>query len=185
MRENASIRYPQIHSTEVIDCGCTNIICATVYWFRSDPNHGNMQFIGQCNNANREQYGPGVDSQKYKMSRKSDMSFTLRISDVTAEDRGVYSCVLKDQKKNELWRPGFLLLPGVIPPTEPPKTKPKSPVNSGCDCSTEISPQDGCGSLILWPLVGIIATLGLLLICILYYFSRLPKKCQHHFVKKR
>lgn len=77
-------------------------------------NHEKMQFIGHCNNANRDYFGSGVQKDKYRITRKGDMSFALRIGNVTAEDRGVYSCVLKDQKNNELWRPGFLLLPGGL-----------------------------------------------------------------------
>ncbi|XP_060898275.1 uncharacterized protein cd8b isoform X2 [Labrus mixtus] len=84
-----------------------------------------------------------------------------------------------DKKRFKITKKSIML------PTVPVKTKPKPTVRSVCRCSKGKSSQDGCGSLILWPLVGIIASLALALIFILYYFSRLPKKCRHHFVKKR
>ncbi|KAM7006177.1 uncharacterized protein cd8b [Tautogolabrus adspersus] len=212
LQESVKVRYPILLSTEGIECDCVNISCDNVYWFHSNPNYQKVQFIGQCNSANRGIYGNGVDEKRFKMSKKSTMSFMLRIINVTLEDTGIYSCVLKDRKYTEMWKPGVLLLPGglyaqlsndyfsallshywfeclfglyltVMAPTVPPVTKPKTTVSSVCHCSEGNSSQDGCGSLILWPLVGIIATLALALICILYYFSRLPKKCRHHFVK--
>uniref|UniRef100_A0A3Q3WG56 Uncharacterized protein n=1 Tax=Mola mola TaxID=94237 RepID=A0A3Q3WG56_MOLML len=97
-------------------------------------------------------------------------------------DAGIYSCVLKDLKNTEIWKPGTLLRPGVIPSTVPPPTKPEPPTKSVCRCSEDS--RDGCSSQILWPLVGLIAAIALALICTLYYFSRLPKKCRHRFMKK-
>ncbi|CAJ1051481.1 uncharacterized protein cd8b [Xyrichtys novacula] len=180
--ESVSVRYPKLLSNETIDCNCANISCDTVFWFRTISHTKEVQFIGKCNNANRETHGDGVDKTKFKLSKNGGLS-TLRIHSVTQEDTGIYSCVVKDRKNSEMWRPGFHLLPGVSPPTVPPVTKSKPRVP--CRCSEDNSQQDDCGSLILWPLVGIISTLALTLFCMLYYFSRLPKKCKHHFVKKR
>ncbi|XP_054473284.1 T-cell surface glycoprotein CD8 beta chain [Anoplopoma fimbria] len=183
-QEPVKILYPKILSTESIECDCTNITCDSVYWFRSIRNHNKLQFLGKCNNADRATYGAGVDINRFKLSKKSSMSFTLRITNVSDDDTGIYSCVLKDRKTTEMWKPGILLRPGVTPPTLPPKTIPKPTVKSVCRCPKKNSSQ-GCGSLVLWPLVGLVAGLALALICTLYYFSRLPKKCRHHFVKKR
>ncbi|XP_068576381.1 T-cell surface glycoprotein CD8 beta chain [Cebidichthys violaceus] len=183
-QELVKIRYPEILSTAAIDCDCVNISCDYVYWFRSSHDHRKLEFLGKSNNADRTTHGVGVDATRFKFSRQS-MSFTLRIINLTEKDTGIYSCVLKDRKNTEMWKPGILLRPGVIPPTLAPKTKPKPPVKSVCRCPTENSSQDGCGSLVLWPSVGLVAALALALICTLYYFSRLPKKCRHHFVKRR
>ncbi|XP_041638701.1 zinc finger matrin-type protein 1 isoform X2 [Cheilinus undulatus] len=180
--ESLTFRYAVIHSNQTFDCDSHSSSCDLVYWFRSNPDDGNVQYIGNCNNANRAVYESGFKT-RFTISKRSSTSFSLRIAYVTKEDTGIYSCVLMDKKNTEIWKPGFLLLPGVEPPTEPPKIEPKQPVKPVCHCSN--SSQDGCGSLILWPLVGIIGALALALICILYYFSRLPKKCRHHFVKKR
>ncbi|XP_032368778.1 T-cell surface glycoprotein CD8 beta chain [Etheostoma spectabile] len=177
--------YPKILSTEEIVCDCANIAnmsCDSVYWFRSISNHRRSEFLGKCTIV-RPTYGANVDSTRFKFISKT-LSFTLRIINVTEEDTGIYSCVLKGRKNIEMWKPGTLLLPGVTPPTLPPKTNPKPPVKSVCRCSKKNSSQ-GCGSLVLWPLVGLIAAIALALICTLYYFSRLPKKCRHHFVKRR
>ncbi|TDH14422.1 hypothetical protein EPR50_G00042750 [Perca flavescens] len=184
LQEPVNSLYPKILSTEDIGCDCANISCDSVYWFRSISNHGKVEFLGQCTIV-RPTYGLNVDTARFKFFSKGP-SFTLRIINVTTEDAGIYSCVLKSRKENkEIWKPGTLLLPGVIPPTLPPKAKPtKPPVKSVCRCSKKNSSQ-GCGSLFLWPLVGLIAALALGLICTLYYFSRLPKKCRHHFVKRR
>ncbi|XP_042358235.1 T-cell surface glycoprotein CD8 alpha chain isoform X1 [Plectropomus leopardus] len=180
-----NVLYPKILSTEIIECNCANITCDSVYWFRSISNHLKVEFLGRCNSADRVRYGANVDEARFSLHRKSGASFALRIINVTEEDTGIYSCVLKDRKNTEMWKPGILLRPGVIPPTLPPKTKPKPPVKSVCRCPKKNSKQDGCGSLVLWPLVGIIAALAFALICTLYYFSRLPKKCRHQFGKKR
>ncbi|XP_020503621.1 T-cell surface glycoprotein CD8 beta chain isoform X1 [Labrus bergylta] len=185
LQESVKVQYPKIFSTEIIECDCLNFSCDYVYWFHSNPDQQKVQFIGYCNSANRDSYGIGVDEKRFKITKKSSMSFTLRINNLTEEDTGIYSCVLKGRKNMEVWKSGVLLLPGVMLPTVPVKTKPKPTVRSVCRCSERKSSQDGCGSLILWPLVGIIASLALALIFILYYFSRLPKKCRHHFVKKR
>ncbi|KAM9362213.1 T-cell surface glycoprotein CD8 beta chain [Symphorus nematophorus] len=178
-----NVRYPKLLNTETIDCDCVDT-CDTVYWFRTVSSHSQVQFLGKCNNADVATHGVGVETARFKISRKtSSMSFTLRIINLTEKDTGIYSCVLKDKKNIETWKPGVLLRPGAIPPTLPPKTKPKPPVKSVCRCSKKNSSKDGCSSLILWPLVGLIAAVALALICVLYYFSRLPKKCRHRFVK--
>ncbi|XP_034546324.1 zinc finger matrin-type protein 1 isoform X4 [Notolabrus celidotus] len=70
MHESTSLRYPQISSTETIECVCTNISCDTVYWFRSDLSNGVVKFIGQCNNADREHHGDGVDAKRTRKTKK-------------------------------------------------------------------------------------------------------------------
>ncbi|XP_022075459.1 uncharacterized protein cd8b [Acanthochromis polyacanthus] len=176
-------RYPAIHNNETIDCDCVQSYCDFVYWFYSNPNTGKVQYIGKCNNADRDVYGHDVEKGRFKIHKRGSMSFVLRIIDVTEADAGIYSCILKDKNQDELWKPGVLLRPGVAPPTPPPKIKPKPAI---CRCPAKNPPaSDGCGSMILWPLVGLVSSLALALICTLYYFSRLPKKCRHNFVKKR
>ncbi|XP_026202750.1 T-cell surface glycoprotein CD8 beta chain [Anabas testudineus] len=176
------IVYPKIHSSETMECECINITCDSVYWFRTIPNEGSAKFLGRCNNAERVSHGTDVEQARFKLNKRG-MSFVLRIINVTHKDAGIYSCLLKDKNNREMWKPGFLLQPGGTPPTLPPKTKPKPPVKPVCTCKNNPS-QDGCGCLVLWPLVGLIAGLVLAIICTLYYFSRLPKKCRHHFVKR-
>uniref|UniRef100_UPI0037E8CD0C T cell receptor beta variable 20-1 n=1 Tax=Semicossyphus pulcher TaxID=241346 RepID=UPI0037E8CD0C len=184
LQEPVKVLYPDILGTEALECDCFNISCDSVYWFYSSLTSGEVKFLGRCNNANRANYDAGLEKERFKISKRGGSSFTLRISNVTEADTGIYSCLVKDRKNTEVWKPGVLLLPGVPSPTLTPKTKPKLSFNPVCRCPENFT-QDGCGSLILWPLVGLIAILALALICILYYFSRLPKKCRHHFVKKR
>ncbi|XP_070704289.1 T-cell surface glycoprotein CD8 beta chain [Pempheris klunzingeri] len=187
-QETAKVLYPKILSTEDVDCDCSNIMCDLVSWYRSVSSHSKMQFLGKCNNADRATYGPGVDRKRFILKRRSSSSFSLRIINVTEEDAGVYFWVYsyaKNGTKTGMWKPGILLRPGVTPPTLPPETKSKTPVKSVCRCPKKKPSQDGCGSLSLWPLVGLAAALALALICTLYYFSRLPKKCRHQFVKRR
>ncbi|XP_042358251.1 uncharacterized protein cd8b isoform X2 [Plectropomus leopardus] len=136
-----NVLYPKILSTEIIECNCANITCDSVYWFRSISNHLKVEFLGRCNSADRVRYGANVDEARFSLHRKSGASFALRIINVTEEDTGIYSCVLKDRKNTEMWKPGILLRPGVIPPTLPPKTKPKPPVKSVCRCPKKNSKQ--------------------------------------------
>ncbi|XP_010792041.1 uncharacterized protein cd8b [Notothenia coriiceps] len=181
LQEPLTVLYPTILSSPSIECDCANVDCDSVYWFRSISNNSKMEFIGQGNHADRMIHGNGVDETRFKLISKSKILFVLQIINLTEEDTGTYSCVLK-KRNNETWKPGILLLPGVTP--QKIKTETKPTVKSVCRCKK--SPQvDGCGSLVFWPLVGLIAALVLTLVGTLYYFSRLPKKCRHHFAKKR
>uniref|UniRef100_A0A3Q3IGD3 Immunoglobulin V-set domain-containing protein n=1 Tax=Monopterus albus TaxID=43700 RepID=A0A3Q3IGD3_MONAL len=172
LQDSISVLYPKIPSTETLECDCGDITCDSVYWFRSISNQSKIQFLGRCNNADRVNYGAGVNEARFKFNKRGSSSFVLRIINVTEIDTGIYSCVVKEKSNMELWKAGTLLLPGVTPPTPPPKIKPKPPVKPVCSCSNEEISQDGCGSLVLWPLVGLITGLALALVCTLYYFSR-------------
>lgn len=113
-QEPVKVLYPAILSTESFECDCANISCDWVYWFRSNTNHLKVQFLGKSNNADRDSYGEDVDKKRIKISKRGSLSFTLRITNVTKEDTGIYSCVLTDRKKTEMWKPGVLLLPGGL-----------------------------------------------------------------------
>ncbi|XP_030586171.1 T-cell surface glycoprotein CD8 alpha chain [Archocentrus centrarchus] len=180
MQEEVIVRYPKILGNETIECDCGSTACDLVFWFRSHIS-GKVEFLGRCNNADRVNYGDGVDQKRFKISKKGSNTFALRVISVTEEDKGIYSCVLKEKNVNEIWKPGTLLLPGETPPTPPPKPKPRpQPKKKKCDCSA----GKGDCSMILWPLIGLLACLALVLVCTLQYFSRLPRKCHHHFVKR-
>ncbi|KAK5872859.1 hypothetical protein PBY51_013521 [Eleginops maclovinus] len=181
LQEPLTVLYPKEFSSQTIECDCAQNPCDSVFWFRSISNHSKMEFIGQCNHADRVVLGPGVNHKWFKLSSKGSKVFALTIVNLTKEDAGTYSCVFK--KKNETWKPGTLLRPGENPPIIQTNTKPKPPIKPVCRCNK--SSQHGCGSLVFWPLVGLIAALLLAIIGTLYYFSRLPKKCRHHFVKRR
>ncbi|CAG5983413.1 unnamed protein product [Menidia menidia] len=176
------VLYPAISSSESLDCECVNISCDTVFWFHTDPARGKLRFLAKCNRADRVQYGD-VNQTRYKFSRRGSSSFVLRIIGITEADAGIYSCILRDSRNDaEKFRPGFLLRPGETPP--PPRTTPKPKPKPPCRCSRNPK-RSGCSSLLLWPLAGLAAGLAVVILGVLYYFSRLPKKCQHHFVKKR
>lgn len=112
-QEALSVLYPKILSTEYIVCECDDISCDAVYWFRITSGHITLQFIGKYNNANRANYGKNVDENHFKFARRNSGLFTLRIINVTEEDTGIYSCVLKDGK-TDIWKPGILLQPGGL-----------------------------------------------------------------------
>ncbi|XP_029948302.1 uncharacterized protein cd8b [Salarias fasciatus] len=185
-QETVKTLYPKLRGSETLECDCADFSCDSVYWFRSVFNSDEVEFIGKCTNAERVYYG-NVAKTRLTLNKKGSSSFMLRISKLTEADSGIYSCVLKNRTNDEMWKSGTLLLPGVTPPTEPPAIKPPPPVKPGCRCVNTKPRQapDGCGSLVLWPLVGLISALAFALLCVLYYFSRLPKKCRHHFVKQR
>uniref|UniRef100_A0A3P9DNW4 Immunoglobulin V-set domain-containing protein n=1 Tax=Maylandia zebra TaxID=106582 RepID=A0A3P9DNW4_9CICH len=111
LEEEVSVRYPKIPSSETIDCDCGSMACDLVFWFHSDMS-SKVHFLGRCNNADRTLYGDNVDETRFKLSKRGSKSFALRIINVTKEDRGIYSCVLKEKNLNEVWKPGTLLLPG-------------------------------------------------------------------------
>ncbi|KAF3856027.1 hypothetical protein F7725_016750 [Dissostichus mawsoni] len=111
LQEPLTVIYPKILSSSSIECDCADVLCDSVYWFRSISNNSKMEFIGQGNHADRITFGKGVDKSRFKLISKSKKLFALQIINLTKEDTGTYSCVLK--KKNTTWKPGTLLLPGV------------------------------------------------------------------------
>ncbi|XP_057702182.1 uncharacterized protein cd8b isoform X2 [Corythoichthys intestinalis] len=179
VQQNVSILYPQLLTTQFIHCKCLDVACQTVFWFRTLPGQNKVQYLGRFNIANRIDYADNVDVNRFLFNKKNTDIFTLQIINVTKEDTGTYSCFMKDRRNNEEWLAGALLLPGEKPPTIPTE----SPRKLDCSCN-ETSPDD-CDSLILWALVGLVTVLMTTLFCTLYYFSRLPKKCRHQFVKRR
>lgn len=184
LQEQVKVLYPKLHDSETIECECFNVSCDSVYWYRTPHSTVQFEYIGKSNNADRDSYDD-LFKKRFKIRKRSGSSYALRIDQVTHDDAGLYSCVLRDNKNEQVWRPGVKLLPGVTPPTPAPtpKPKPKSPRGSGCRCKKNQNSNE-CGSMVLWPLVGLIAGLSVAILCTLYYFSRLPKKCRHHFGKK-
>lgn len=114
-QEKPMALYPKLFSTEaVIPCDCGNMQCDSVYWFRTLPASGQVQFLGKLNNANVASHVPSVKPAHFDLKRKTKTLFLLKIRNVTEEDTGVYSCVLKDRKTTEVWKSGILLLPGGL-----------------------------------------------------------------------
>lgn len=186
LQEQVKVLYPKLWDNETLDCECGQLSCDQVLWFRTLSHSDRVEFIGKGNQADRVIYGKGFTEPRFKIRKRGSSTYSLRIVEVTQDDTGTYSCVLKE-KNEEILRPGVLLLPGVTMPslTQRPKTKAPPSAKPRCPCpKPKQGRQDGCGHLVLWPLVGLIGGLSLALICTLYYFSRLPKKCRHHFVKK-
>ncbi|XP_054640833.1 uncharacterized protein cd8b [Dunckerocampus dactyliophorus] len=177
--KEAEFLYPELHSTQIIQCDCVNISCGAIFWFRTLLSNNKVQFLGRINSANRDFYGDDVEITRFKLSKKNNEAFTLQIINVTKDDAGSYSCILTNRRGQELWMPGVFFLPGVTLPT--PEAKSDSPPSPDCSCTF----QGVCDSLILWSLAGLTGVMMLALIFTLYYFSRLPKKCRHHLVKRR
>lgn len=191
------VRYPKISDSETLNCDCYGL-CDEVFWFRSgyDINGSDIfQFLFLASKIDRVSYRPemtATEKDHFKISAResgSTVTFSLRIINVTEKDAGIYSCVFRNQNLS-LWRPGFQLRPGESPPTSPPTSPPvtKSPrqINPICRCTkNKNNHSKGCGTMVFWPLVGILLGLAVALISTLYYFSRLPRKCQHQFAKKR
>uniref|UniRef100_A0A8C7HJS5 Cd8 beta n=1 Tax=Oncorhynchus kisutch TaxID=8019 RepID=A0A8C7HJS5_ONCKI len=180
LSESDFVRYPRINDTEVLTCECSSRSCQTVYWFRTLHNNLDFQFLLSLNNAGRTNHESSVDKHRFQASKRdggSKMTFTLRLINISSEDAGLYTCMLQNQKENELWRPGVLLRPGETRPTLLPVTKPQpqgipnSIPNGRCTKSNYQTPK-GCGSKVLWPLVGVLMALAVALISTLYYFSR-------------
>ncbi len=114
LQENAKEFYPELLSNVTIECDCVNISCASVLWFRTIPSNNKVQFLGYSNNADRFSHGKDVKAARFKFSRRSNGPYLLRIIKVTQEDEGFYSCVLRDLRGAEVWRPGNLLWPGGL-----------------------------------------------------------------------
>ncbi|KAG5840993.1 hypothetical protein ANANG_G00194840 [Anguilla anguilla] len=184
------IQYPVLNITETLDCGCSTSNCQAVFWYWQ-PRHSpsKFHFLFYHNVVDRVHYEPTVDQDKYKQGMKGGTrpTFSLKIFHVRESDAGRYFCQLQESRN----MPSIIeieLRPGENPPTPPPTpSHPKKPPKKPCRCLNQginKSPK-GCGRLVLWPLVGVLASLAAVLIATLFYFSRLPKKCRHRLVKKR
>uniref|UniRef100_A0A8C7HPV0 Ig-like domain-containing protein n=1 Tax=Oncorhynchus kisutch TaxID=8019 RepID=A0A8C7HPV0_ONCKI len=169
LSESDFVHFPQINDTEVLTCECSSRSCQTVFWFRTLHNNLDIQFLLSLNNAGRTSHEPSVDEHRFKASKRdggSKITFTLRLINISSEDAGLYTCMLQNQKENELWRPGVLLRPGGE--SNPfPYTHPDPPL-----WVQVFAAGPGCGSKVLWPLVGVLLALAVALISTLYYFSR-------------
>ncbi|XP_014023055.2 uncharacterized protein [Salmo salar] len=180
LSESDFVRYPGINDTEVFTCECSNHACQKVFWFRTLHNNLDIQFLLSLNNAGRTSHEASVDEHRFQASKHdmgSKMTFTLRLINIRSEDAGLNSCMLQNQKENELWRPGVLLRPGETRPTLLPVTKPQpqgipNSTPNGCCTKSNYQTPKGCGSKVLWPLVGVLLALAVALISTLYYFSR-------------
>lgn len=76
-------------------------------------NSMEVQYIGRCNMAERVEYENDAFKTRFKMYKRSSRSFTLHIVNITKEDAGIYSCVVKNNK-HTLWNSGTALLPGGL-----------------------------------------------------------------------
>uniref|UniRef100_A0AAY5L880 Ig-like domain-containing protein n=1 Tax=Esox lucius TaxID=8010 RepID=A0AAY5L880_ESOLU len=181
--ESEFVLYPPLNGTATLTCECSNQ-CQTIFWFRTHSK--GFQFLISINSADRIYPGEFVGKERFKPSYRKDSS-TLRISNIESEDAGMYSCVLWNLKDTELWRPGILLKPGETRPTLPPTTtmpRPPRRGNPNGRCTKgKNRTTEGCDSNVFWVLVGVMLALAVALLSTMYYFSRLPKKCRHRFVK--
>ncbi|KAI1900465.1 hypothetical protein AGOR_G00050220 [Albula goreensis] len=183
-------QYPKENDNESITCECTEKNCQAVFWYwHSLDSPGKFQFLLYHNNADKVVYSPSTSSDKYKGSKKEGTRtiYSLKISHVQKEDAGRYFCQVQyPNNRNLPGGTGVELRPGETPATPPP-TPPPPKTNPPCRCRKKVikKPITGCGHLVLWPLVGLLAGLAVVLIATLFYFSRLPKKCHHRFAKAK
>ncbi|KAG7476554.1 hypothetical protein MATL_G00084170 [Megalops atlanticus] len=108
---------------------------------------------------------------------------------VPKEDAGGYFCILRFFGENKLGSRGIELKPGQKPPTQPPPTTTrkahKRPKSCNCPGNTHPKQEFRCQPLFLWILGGVLGTFVTALISVLFYFSRLSKKCHHRLAKEQ
>ncbi|XP_030623867.1 uncharacterized protein cd8b [Chanos chanos] len=152
--------YPKVGGSETLTCECPDRTCQRVFWYRFLKQSGTYQFLMQYNSAGRELHADGVSNKTCRGSVREGVKtqFSLRLLNLQPNDTGVYSCVLQSTSasQQDLYPPGYFIRPGA-----------------------------GCEPEIIWTLTGLVATLAVVLTGTLYYFSRLPKKCRHNFIKKK
>lgn len=186
-RKQQETHYPVIHSTQTLVCACP-LSCDTALWFRRLEGRDGLEFLVSVNSAERNHFNKDLDTTRFKATMRDSSTWALHITNVTQEDTGVYSCVVKNKRTEDVSTPGVLLLPGVTAPTpQPEKPACSCPKNSHKPHpnAPRPTPVKGCGSVVMWPLVGVLAGLVTALLSTLYYFSRLPKKCRHQFEKRQ
>ncbi|XP_056114195.1 uncharacterized protein cd8b [Rhinichthys klamathensis goyatoka] len=179
----SNVFYPKINGAQSLNCECPDHTCQEVFWYRYLESKNSPQFLMYVNSASREEHGENINASKFKgtVSSGQKVVYTLRIMELQEDDVGFYSCMFKT--KNVV-PAGYYILPGVNPPTvQPPTVKTyQKPVNPKPCKPSQYSPK-GCEHVVLWPGIGALLLLAITLAGILYYFSRLPKKCRHRFTK--
>ncbi|KAJ8287237.1 hypothetical protein GJAV_G00049240 [Gymnothorax javanicus] len=183
-------RYSELGHNESLVSNCVRRQCQVAYWCRMRGG-SEFQFLLSSNTANRPLYGPGLSKEKYtgNVQLGSSTSFALKIRQVDKRDTGVYFSILKNQSSYYLGTPVTLLKPGEKPPTSPPTTttttkKAKAPPSCSCPDKAKTKRVKGCDLTVWVSLGGTLLILSLVLLATLLYFSRLPKKCRHRFVRK-
>ncbi|KAK2827645.1 hypothetical protein Q7C36_018571 [Tachysurus vachellii] len=187
-----TVSYPSINGSETLTCCCPDHQCLKAYWYRLLQGSDTPEFILFINSVNTLVYAENIDKKRFKafVADSGKMCYTLRISGLQKQDAGFYSCVLNSQNSiqnpKDLMPDGHVIWPGVIistpAPTAVKNPKRMKPPNR---CKSSNQSPKGCKSLVLWPGIGTVLLLVVVLISTLYYYSRLPKKCRHHFVKTR
>ncbi|KAL7844141.1 hypothetical protein SRHO_G00226800 [Serrasalmus rhombeus] len=182
-----TILYPSLGGSESLTCECPDHQCQKVYWYRFLQETEKLQFLVFGNSANSVTHAEGIDATRFKVSvnEGSKITYSLRITGLQKNETGFYSCMFnspKHEQKSQM-PAGYYIRPGEYPPTSsPPVVKTKKTKTRVCP--SNIQPVKGCKPLVLWPSVGVLLVLAVVLISTLYYFSRLPKKCRHQFTKK-
>ncbi|XP_028829501.1 uncharacterized protein cd8b isoform X2 [Denticeps clupeoides] len=180
---SVTVRYPDLNGSEMLQCECVTKSCQFVMWFRQLRSTSEFQFLMTHTLLDKALPAQGELAIDLKPSWTGSTS-TLRIKNITERDAGFYSCMV-----DGTMLPGYMLRPGEKPPRAPQPTKnskeeaPK-PKKRPCCSKSSYCRADDCEKMILWPFLGIIAALALTIAGVLFYFSRLPKKCRHNFVKK-
>ncbi|XP_036384062.1 T-cell surface glycoprotein CD8 beta chain [Megalops cyprinoides] len=178
-------QYSGVGESRSLECKGTNKSCQGVYWYRYRRAKEVFQFLFFYNNADKHYYGSEVNETKFKGSKRD--SYVLRVIDVKMDDAGVYFCILRFIGENKLGSRGIDLKAGEKSPTQPPPTTTrkahKQPKSCRCPGKTPSKQEFRCKPLFLWILGGVLGSLVTALISILFYFSRLPKKCHHRLAK--
>ncbi|XP_063067495.1 CMRF35-like molecule 8 [Engraulis encrasicolus] len=180
------MRYLAVQSSATISCECQDTTCQKVYWYRvrqSDGVYEHLLCYTSADAAHPSDTAMRGRLQGRKGSTKTQ--YTLTLSNLTREDAGWYSCAIPKQTYDDT----YWLRVGEAPPTTPappqkttkiPSRRPGPKLPS---CCSVYQPPKGCGKWVLWPLCGGLILLTVLLVAVSFYFSRLPKKCRHQFVK--
>ncbi|KAL7854055.1 hypothetical protein AOLI_G00208990 [Acnodon oligacanthus] len=183
-----TILYPSLGGSETLTCECPDHQCQKVYWYRFLQDTKELQYLVFANSANSMKHAEGIDATRFKVhaNEGSKITYSLRITGLLKNEAGFYSCMFnspKHEQKNQM-PAGYYIRPGESPPTStPPTVKPPKKTKTQV-CPSNNQPVKGCKPLVLWPSVGVLLVLAVVLISTLYYFSRLPKKCRHQFAKK-
>ncbi|KAL2099597.1 hypothetical protein ACEWY4_003991 [Coilia grayii] len=178
------MRYLAINSSATLTCECEDTSCQKIYWYRIRQSDGVYESL-MCYTSAEVPHLSDTAMKGRLQGRKgsSKTQYTLTVSNLQREDAGWYSCAIPKHTHF----PTYWLRVGEVPPTTlppPKKTTTRRPKPGRIpSCCSSYRPPEGCGKWVLWPLCGGLMFLTVLLCAVLFYFSRLPKKCRHQFMK--